>query len=52
MFEKTLTEKILKELKKKLTKRTKWAKQDYELYSEQLNEVIKALEELKLLKKG
>jgi hypothetical protein len=51
MFEKTLAEKILKELRKELTARVEWAKEDLQRYSEQLNAVNKALEELKQLKK-
>jgi len=51
MFEKTLAEKILKELRKELTARVEWAKEELEQYSEQLNAVNKALEELKQLKK-
>ncbi|MBS7618511.1 hypothetical protein KEJ25_07940 [Candidatus Bathyarchaeota archaeon] len=49
MFEKTLAEKILKELRKELTARIEWAKEELERYSEQLNAVNKALEELKKL---
>jgi hypothetical protein len=51
MFEKTLAEKILKELKRELATRIEWTKEDLERYSEQLNAANKALEELKQLKK-
>ncbi|MEM1661188.1 MAG: hypothetical protein QXR17_08655 [Candidatus Bathyarchaeia archaeon] len=49
MFEKTLAEKILKELRKELNARIEWAKEELESYGEQLNKVNKALEELKKL---
>jgi prefoldin subunit 5 len=47
MFEKTLAEKILKELKKELATTIEWTKEDLERYSEQLNAVNEALNELK-----
>jgi Asp-tRNA(Asn)/Glu-tRNA(Gln) amidotransferase C subunit len=47
MFEKTLAEKILKEIRKELQARIELAKEELERYSEQLNAVNKALEELK-----
>lgn len=49
MFEKTLAEKILKELRKELTARVEWAKEELEHCTEQLNAVNRALEELKRL---
>lgn len=49
MFEKTLAEKILKEIRKELKARIEWTKEELEHYSEQLNAVNKALEELKKL---
>ncbi len=52
MFEKTLAEKILKGLRKELTARIEWTKEDLESYEEQLNKVNKALEELKQLEKN
>jgi len=50
MFEKTLAERILKGLRKELEMRVKWAEEDLERYSQQLNSVNKALEEMKQLK--
>jgi hypothetical protein len=47
MFEKTLAEKILKELRKELKVRAEWAKKDLQRYIKQLNAVNKALKELK-----
>jgi hypothetical protein len=47
MSEKTLAEKILKELRKELTARVEWAKEELKQYGKQLNAVNKALEELK-----
>lgn len=44
-------EKILEGLREELTARVEWTKEDLEHYSEQLNAVNKALEELKKLKK-
>ena len=49
MFEKTLTEKILKALEKELELRIKELKGDLEHYSEQVNAVKQALEELNQL---
>ncbi|MEM0078635.1 MAG: hypothetical protein QXE61_02465 [Nitrososphaerota archaeon] len=42
-------EKILKEVRKELTARIEWTKEELKQYGEQLNRVNKALEELKKL---
>jgi len=52
MFETTLAEKVLKKLREELKARVEWAEEDLEVYSEQLNRVNKALDELKKLRKG
>ncbi|MEM3905947.1 MAG: hypothetical protein QXZ17_03625 [Nitrososphaerota archaeon] len=44
MFEKTLAEKILKDIRKELTARIEWTREELKRYSEQLN-----TEELKQL---
>ena len=49
MFEKTLAEKILKEVRKELQARIELAKEELRRYSEQLNAVNEVLEELKKL---
>jgi len=51
MFEKTLAEKVLKELREELTARVEWANEDLEAYSKRLNTVNKAIEELEKLRK-
>ena len=50
MFEKTLAEKILKELKDELAGRVKWSKEELEYQTRRLSLVDEALKELKWLK--
>lgn len=50
VFEKTLAEKILKELKDELAGRVKWSKEELEYQTRRLSLVDEALKELKWLK--